>query len=414
MNTRLIAILTVFALVLASRLLSAEDLLAEDHADFSPPAAESLSLGWPDGFIVGLNHQITQGRDLTQSRSELEIEYERALGQAGYGRLHHRFRYFWPSDGEAKRAGQSFGVNQLHEAWYQHTFELCNAKLGRQSLFWGTVEGAYAVDIISPFDFTEPLITDFASIRLGQDMLVARCFYLPLQFEFFWAPQARLDQLSFSDTEAFDRSERRLHDEFGLKLQHSWEGGDLALMVARLYGNTPVPIVDQSNPAELHLIVERFNFVGLSLAQAIGRFLLEFDLGYKQDQVTAYSGKKEDLIEAALGFEYRTSGNHQFSAGVWQSRAQAQLVGEARQKTRVWTLAWSKAYLHEILLMSILGVADEHSDFSSMTLQTDYQWNDYLATSFALAYRNAANLGLASTHSEGSGWQLAAGLEFTF
>ncbi|MFT5603993.1 MAG: hypothetical protein ACI9G5_000946 [Paracoccaceae bacterium] len=42
----------------------------------------------------------------------------------------------------------------------QNSKNSCTTTVGRKTLIWGTVEGTFVTDIVTPFDYTEQLLTD--------------------------------------------------------------------------------------------------------------------------------------------------------------------------------------------------------------------------------------------------------------
>lgn len=379
------------------------DLLADDDFSFDTSEVIEEEHSWLDDTRFTLEQALSQGRNLEQLRSTFRFEYEASPWEGAFVKLDNKLTYFWHKDRQARQQQTDYGHNKLQEAWLQLSEQACFAKLGRQTLFWGSVEGTFAVDVVSPFDYTEPLLTDFTSIRLAQDMLTFDCFSDQQQWQVFFQPRARLDSFQHRQDGALKQLEDDLNEEFGLRFIQSWEGLDLHLMYARLYGNTPIPSL-------VSVEVPRFDFIGVTLVKAIRRLLIEVDIGFKQNQLEAFSGEEKDQLEAALGFEYTTANNHQFNGGVWLFDTQAQSPQEQFKSTQTWTAGWNKTYLNDDLTLSLLGSYIETPQTSSVTLQSQYKWDDFWTLTTALGYADTQQ---TITGFE-SGWQVHLNIKWQY
>jgi len=368
----------------------AEDLLAEDDFSFEPLAQETTTRHWRDALRFTLQHSLSQGDRLQLARSEARMAFEQAPWQNAYVKLDQRAYYFAHKDRQARQQGTDYGHYQLKELWLQQTQDACFVKLGRQNIIWGSVEGTFSVDLISPFDFTEPLFTEFSSIRRSQDLLLSTCFWGAHQIQAFVIPRARLDQVQHRQTGEWKTLESSLNEEWGLRYLHQREGFDVHLMAARLHANTPVLVLEPISapiPALApNLKAPRFNLFGVTAVKAIDRLLLEIDLAYKTDQLEAFSGRSEDQWELSTGFEYTTASNHAFNAGVWWYQAQAQSLNTRFKRARAWTAGWNNSYWNDDLTLRFLGTYLSKPRQHTGTFQAEYQWDDYYTYAAALAY----------------------------
>lgn len=374
--------------VTAEDLLGSDDLLAGDELEVELQQ-QSVGASWYDDLRITLQQSFAQAKQIDLSRSEVRVEYETAPWDGAFIRLDNKYRYFLHHDQQAGIAQESFGHNKLQEAWLQISHAQCVVKVGRQGLFWGVVEGTFAVDVVTPFDYSEPLLTDYSNVRRSQDLLVTDCYIDNTQLQVFVNREARLSTLQARNNSDIDALEKRLHEEWGARITHSWEGLDLALMTAHLYSNTPLPVIDLSQLSGVRLDVERYDLYAASAAWALGRLLLELDLGYKKALLEAFSGAKKDKLEAALGFEYTTSTNHNLNAGIWTFDSTPVLPNEDIETVYSWTIGWSKTYLNDDLTMSFLGQWATEPEQLSATLLAQYQWDDYWNFASALSYLDA-------------------------
>ena len=359
--------------------MAADNLLLEDEYHFEEQELQQASKSWVDGFKFTLQHSHTQTGEGTQlQRSSTQLEYEYAIADGWYTHLKGKIRHFWSNDRQAEQRNKSYTHFQAQQAWVQYSQAACAYKLGKQQLIWGEVEGTFAVDIVTPFDYTEQLLTDFSSIRLSQTMLQSECFFEHVQTELFYLPKARTDRFTHErDDVSFSTG-----SEWGGRIKYNWAGGDISLMYARLYNNTPVPILSndlQNNTPQLE--TDDFDFFGISSSIARGRLLMKFDLGYKRKQLVNLSTIRTDRLDFATGIEYTTSSNHNINAGLWLIR---ELDNTAFDESTNFTIGWSKAYLNDDLSMSLLAFASDEPEQASLTIQGQYKWNDYWTLSSAL------------------------------
>lgn len=391
-----------WALMAFSGPIHADDLLAEDDFSFDTSATEVESRSWLDDSRFTLQQTVGQAKKLKWLRTEARFEYETAPWEGAYIKLDNKVTYYAHKDEQARVHEEDYLHNKLQQAWLQSTTQDCFIKVGRQNLFWGNVEGTFASDVIMPLDYTEPLLTDFTSIRLSQDMLDAECFLGQQQWQFFWLPRATLDVFEHHPDTQWKALEDSLNEEWGGRFVHSWEGTDFHLMYARLYGNSPVSVIESFFPPSTTLQVSRYDFYGASVVSALGRWLVELDLGYKTDQIEAFSGDLEAVWDIAGGFEYTSSNNHAFNAGIWSFKSQPSSLGERLKRTQAWTLGWHKSYLNDELSLSFLGNYFKQDDQYQLTLQSLYQWDDFWHLGCAASY---AEFGAGSPLGE-SGWSM--------
>ncbi len=366
-------------------LLADDDLLASDDFEFQELSQEAPESHWYDGLKTSLsvNYTLTPD-DIYLQRGEARLEYDFAPQEGWFFRADGLYRYFFTEDAlvEGRDDRQSYGVYKWQDLWLQYSAGACAHKAGRQKLIWGEVEGTFAVDVISPFDYTEQLLTDYANLRLAQDMLFSECYFDGLQTQVFFVPEAKTDVLQHHPSQ-FSGVNVNLDtgSEYGGRLKLLWEGGDISLMLARLYQNQPAVILENF---QLRTAVSRYEFVGLSSSIAVSRLLLKMDIGYKTDQLLQVSGDRSDRLDAAIGFEYTTTDNHSLNGGVWTTRY---LDGDSKpDPTNILTLGWSKTYFNDDLAMSLLGNWVDEPRLFSTTLLAEYQLNDFWNVSCALGY----------------------------
>lgn len=389
-----IAYYTISLLLLTQGLNSNADdnLLLEDDYSFENETTQQQQNNWHDGFKYTLEHNHTQTEEgALLQRSSARLEYEYALAEGWYTHLDGKLSHFWSNDRQAQQRNKAYTNFKAQQAWLQYSKGICSHKLGKQQLIWGEVEGTFAVDIVTPFDYTEQLLTDFSNIRLSQNMLQSECYFDRIQTQLFYLPKARTDRFSHEPSGvAFSTGA-----EWGGRIKYNWAGGDISLMYARLYNNTPIAIL-RNNPSQLNVLqpstpqleVDNFNFIGLSSSIARGRLLMKFDAAYKQQQLVSLSTDTTDRLDFATGFEYTTSNNHNINAGIWLVR---ELDNTSFDETTTFTMGWSKTYLNDDLSMSLLAYTSDEPKLSSLTIQAQYKWNDFWTIGSAIGIADTNN-----------------------
>lgn len=419
-----LTVLTFSRLLLAEDLLAEDDLLLDEDVIFQRAEADVSTESAPDfktmvesilaDTRLSVQQSFVQGRRLEGSRTEARLFFERALWRNSYVNLDARYSLFAPKDALARSYGDDFSDANLKTLWLQQTHQECALKLGRQSQFWGAVEGAFAVDVLMPFDFTEPLLTDFADIRRSQDMAVLDCFYQSVYLQAVYTPKARLDQFHPKPQRALRTLEDSLEDEWGGQIKFRLPRLDISLFAAHLYQNTPQPVVDLSQPSGMSLISPRYDFFGASVVWANGRWLWEMDLGYKTDQRFS-SDFERNFRDLAFGFEYVTTSNHHWSAGLTLTQA-ANSSADALTDYHGATLSWSNTYLNDDLTLSCLGNWMEQVKQSGGTAQAQFKFNDDWEVATALGYRDmgAADMTLFGLPERENGWHSTVKLKVIF
>lgn len=364
-----------------------DDLLSSGELTFDSGDIEDQSPGLLDGFKTTLDHRHERvPADISREQSSVRIEYENAPAEGWFIRLDTRYRYFWRNDDLAEQRGERYGRNKWQRAWIQYSRGSCAYKVGRQRLIWGEVEGTFVNDVITPFDYTEQLLTDYGNVRLAQDMLVADCFMDNSQLQLFVTPEAKTTifqherlllevvpgQLSIDMTVDAD-------EEWGMRYKWLGEGFDISLMYAKLYGNDPQVIL---NRGFVGAEIAHFDMYGAGASMAMGRLLLKAEIAYKDSQPVAFSTMLANRLDVAVGFEYTTRDNHFFNAGVWATHFDNRYSDP--QDIQVLTVGWQKTYFNDDLAMSLLGNWASSPRFGSVTVLGEYQWTDYWNVSLAL------------------------------
>ncbi len=338
---------------------------------------------WWHTMKTTLQHGITkaQGNEGVE-RSKIQLDYEDTLHSDLYFKMQTNYRYFSRRDVQAIDKGKSYGRSKVQQFWLQYSQDQCAYTLGRQTLAWGEVDGTFAVDVLTPFDFTEQLFTDYNDLRVAQDMLLVDCYLTQKQVQFFYIPMPKTNVTSHSNSNI--SVNRSGWEELGMRLKLTFPGGDLSIMLAQLYWNMP-GFIPSVNNDDFQFESQKFNFAGLSASFARGRLLYKGDLAYKSNQVDVISSEKSSTAELALGIEYTTLNNQKLNSGFWQVES---LGSVDNDRPGVFTLGWSQQYFHDELAMSLLGNIYQQPEYQNITLLGVYKITDVYTFSCAVSMTN--------------------------
>ena len=338
---------------------------------------------WWQALKTTLQQDVTraQGSDGVE-RSKIQLDYQGSLYSDFYLKMQSNYRYFSRRDVQAIDKGEAYGRSKVQQFWLQYSQDQCAYTFGRQTLVWGEVDGTFAVDVLTPFDFTEQLFTDYNDLRVAQDMLLVDCYLTQKQVQFFYIPKPKTNVISHSVTNISVSESGR--EEFGVRLKLAYPGLDLSFMLAQLYWNMPgyIPSVNRD---DFQFESQKFDFAGLSASFAKGRLLYKGDLAYKSNQIEVSSAEKNSTVELALGVEYTTLDNQKLNSGFWQVES---LGSEGNDRPGIFTLGWSRQYFHDDLSMSLLGNISQQPEYQNVTLLGAYKLSDVYTFSCALSTAN--------------------------
>jgi len=356
----------------------AEDLLLEtDELEFDIPPGK-IERGWWQGMSASLQHDVTQASSKENiNRSKLQLEYESSFSDGFYLLAKGSYRYFNQQDFLAKTHGEAYGKSRLRQFWLQYSTQHCAYTLGRQILVWGEVDGSFVVDVLTPFDLTEQLFTDYGDLREGEDMLMMDCFYGQHQSQLFYTPSANVHTFSHEQPHV------ETGQEWGGRFKYSLINLDVSLMLAHLYWNTPI-----LNSIEFELQTQPYRLAALGVSKAVGRLLLKLDVAYKTNQIALINLQRSDTRSMAMGVEYTTRGNQNFNLGFWQQEAVGKV--SALDVPLQLTLGWSRNLLHDDLSLSLLANVSQQPQYENITWLATYKLNDICTFSSALSLANVS------------------------
>jgi len=377
---------------------------------------------WLEGFTIKISQQFSgqinnHGVDIAPGfsfprRNELEtnrlganIRYQNAFAPGWLLQASAQVRIYLNDDYQYRAEGGSVDIESRgNELFVQRSFDQHSIKLGRQTVVWGETTGNSVLDIINPTEFRDFSIIDIEDARLNQWMLVWDYFGENSNFSsfvnlfpeynppvvrgspFFFEPEFNITDYDRGSSLAF---------EAGTQWRKSFEGSDIAFMVAYLYENQlryedPVNRIGDS-------IAENNDFflLGFSANRAIGKLLLNFDLAFSHDVLAdsfSFPGTsslanpvnlKKDQIGTSLGFEYAISNEQSVSLGIQAQKMLDEDEGLLPGQTLIndgvfgsWLVRYSNTLMNSDLVISSTLQGDLNANSLLALLGADYTIND--------------------------------------
>ncbi len=344
----------------SENLLSQTDEL---ELEFELPSNSHPGYFW-QGLKTTLQQDVTHANGVeNNSRSKFQLSYENSVVEGLYFKAQGSYRYFYESDALAIAKGKSYGHSKVQLFWLQYSTGPCAYTFGRQSVAWGEVDGSFVVDVLTPFDLTEQLFTDYSDLRQSDNMLVMECFLNHSQTQFFYTPKASVTTFT--------------HNQANVDSGHEWGGRfkfnladfDVSIMLAQLYWNTPA-----LSPINFEWQSQSYDFFGVALSKPIGRLLFKMDGAYKTDQAGISTADLSDTWALAFGLEYTTQDNQNYNVGLWQQNSSSNV--KALNTPLQVTLGWNQSLLHDNLSLSLLVNVSQQPNVKSMTWLGAYKLND--------------------------------------
>tara|TARA_R110001592_G_scaffold360979_2_gene670509 strand:- start:3114 stop:4382 length:1269 start_codon:yes stop_codon:yes gene_type:complete len=376
-----------------------EEWTVESLSDFESVSNDSTE-SILDFISVKLKGDLAYSDTLTLARANVRILSDATPIKNSYLKVDVQFNYFNAKDDLLLNERDDEFTIKINELWVQYSKDACNLKLGRQGLFWGSVEGTRALDVVTPLDLSEPLLTDYSLIWRSQDIFNASCFYNDYDFELFVIPNPLLDQYTVRQTSVFEGLEKTFSAEWGGRITKHTQGLDLSLHYGRFYGNTPKAIIDLNTLTPIGMYVDQFELFGAGIVYAIERLLLEFELSHQKelsfqtlDSISNYgyllNKQLKERLEFAIGAEYTTAKNHQLTSGIWFYEYESNPLLSSYVDTYVLNATWSKQFLNDDLGLSALVFWQKDPELYYVTFMANFLVSDYWSTSTAITYQHS-------------------------
>lgn len=385
-----------------------EEELNADSSELAQDSAPATNLQqiWNKYAKLQLEHNLATNEqaNILLQRSTANLQLEASVMPSLFISVKGRLRYYNPADEALVKPQKQLWQTQLQHGWLQFSQGAFSAKLGKQKLVWGRVDGAPALDVITPFDATEQLLTDLDSLRLSQTMGVFNLYGKNQNLSLFYTPQASFNRLSLTDLKThFKRAaphakwninEYDAGQEFGARYQISLTQWDLAVMGAHLIHNNPVAEIKNKS---LELNAQEYDLLGISSSYALSAWLINTDVSIKTKQVFLSDKPNQPLdnsLEFAFGVEYVSNSQHSLKAGLYTRKA---LKHELTEKPAL-NASWSKNYWNDHLALSALLMYQMKNETLQTTALTSYKLNDIWKTAFAYSLQSKTQMRTNISH----------------
>lgn len=385
-----------------------EEELNTDSSGLSQNSSSSTNFQqiWSKYAKLQLEHSLATDKqaDILLQRSTANLQLEASVLPSLFISIKGRLRYYHPSDEALVKPQKQLWQTQLQHGWLQFSQGAFSTKIGKQKLVWGRVDGAPALDVITPFDATEQLLTDLDNLRLSQTMGVFNLYGKNQNLSLFYTPQASFNRFSLTSLKThFKRAaphakwninEYDAGQEFGARYQISLTQWDLAVMGAHLIHNNPVAKITAKG---LQFSATPYNLVGLSSSYAVGRWLINTDASFKTKQVffpEKPNQPLDDSLEFAFGVEYVSNSQHSLKAGLYTRKA---LKHDITEKPAL-NASWSKNYWNDDLALSTLAIYQMNTKTLQATAMSSYKLDDTWRTALAYSLTSEDKAQTKTTH----------------
>lgn len=358
----------------------------------SPPAAGGFQRNQPE-FSQVKTTLFWQGRGALGERTSWQLS---ARGENEW--------YFWEADDPRWKSHNS--ELRLRDAFVDMTFDKLWLRAGQQILAWGQSEGLVITDVLSPQDLREPGQAELQDIReqvpaLLGSLAVGSATKLSVAITYtadsnrYAEAQEPFDFFARYRLEGLQIQQRKPQSdwEYAIKLDRTFNGGDLMLMAGRVNDNS-LSLAGLDLPAGvLYLNQQRQTVLGARLERVRGNWLVTTELAHWQDVPQPTAGftpwPLHDQSRAMAGIEY--SGWDDLSLGLEINRVHtesqsAQRAGDATETGYVARVRYTALNQRVIQQLRLFKLASEDAYISRWDISLD--WSDQWAFTCALiAYR---------------------------
>ena len=411
--------------------LAEEGALAEDELIFADDLftdafdiIEDVDSGsWRDGLTIRLSQQISgqvnhhlvepipgyllsKHGDLENNRFGINLRYQNAFALGWLLQGSWQARAYWSGDYVFTANNDNIDTEyRVNELFVQRSLDQQSVKLGRQTVVWGETVGNSALDVINHTEYRDFGTIDIEDARLNQWMLVWDVFkdtgnwssFINLYPEFNPQPVVGSPFYVSLPYEINDyiRSDKTLF-EAGTQWSKSFEGSDIALMVAYLYENQLRYPQTNQQLIKSAALANDFMLLGLSANRAVGKLLLTADIalshGVLLDESTLSGGGgfglanniKKDQVALSLGFEYGISNLQSLSVSIQAKKMLDERHGLADEYQLTnegiygsWLVRYSNQVMNNNLGLSATMQGDLEGDTGLLFLGADYSVNDH-------------------------------------
>jgi len=287
---------------------------------------------------VALPGGISMDRNAATENNRLSLltRYQNAFAPGWLLQGSAQAKLYWPGDYEYRANDNKIDTEfRLNELFLQRSEGSQSLKLGAQTVVWGENVGNSVLDVINTSEFRDLSIIDIEDARLNQWLLVWDSFGTDTHLSSFVNLYPEFNPPPVRGSPFFFEPEYNLTDlhrdkplfEIGSKMRWSFAGSDVSLMAAYLYENQLRYNPPPSGAGAAVAQENDFVLLGASANRAIGRLLLNLDIGFSHDVLAdvlftppggaaQVSVRPVNQLAASAGFEYAISNEQSLIVGV--------------------------------------------------------------------------------------------------
>lgn len=319
------------------------DMLTDDSGLYADEQNKEAEVGteksfWKDyifmpsrlGIGYEFTYNFTSPTEVIKNRFAVRLEYSKFLFNNLFVQLDTKSFTFLKGDSrsrdiayytndELRETELAFG-SITRNAFLQFSYKQSSIKVGIQTLAWGESDFAAVTDEINPFDFRDPLNLNIDELRLGQFMVAFNLYTSIGNWNAFFVPDARFNELPKEGTRFYENPFEGLNVtvqeekqggndfEYGLRWKKTFGKSDVSIIITNLIDNNLAQ--RQADPTAILSSKVRFTTIGSSFNYAVGNLLIKGEAAIKFPKT--YNTADLQLIErnafdATVGFEYAPS-----------------------------------------------------------------------------------------------------------
>lgn len=188
-------------------------------------------------------------------------------------------------------------VAAVREFYFDIGSKNWDARIGKQYIIWGVLEGVRVVDEMNPMDFRELILPDLLDYRISLWSTKVDYYTSYGDFEFVWIPELRFNKPAPPGSEwellqevpgtRRPESWRWENSEVGLRL--SKDIADTEMTFSYFYTWDDFPVVFRTvqiggNAPEFYPTYTRLSIYGLTAVRQMGSYILKGELAYVKDK----------------------------------------------------------------------------------------------------------------------------------
>lgn len=352
-----------------------------------------------------LTYKFTEPDELIKNRFALRAEYSKFLFNNLFVQLDAKIFAFLDGDSRSrpvtlylndKGNETEFALGSItRNAFVQYSFGKVSFSAGIQTLAWGESDFAAVTDEINPFDLRDPLNLNIDEIRLGQFMTTFNVYTSFGNWNFFWVPDPRFNELPKEGTEfyvdPYGGQDVTLQDadngnlfEYGMRWKKTFGKSDVSIIATSLMDNTTFSRQIDTDTYEISK--KRFYTVGTGGNYAIGNLLLKGEAALKLNRTytdTSLQLLQRNAFDATVGFEYSLNSTATLGLELINSHIvdwNDQILGFPKNDFTAFFIA-TKELMKGDLALNYISMFNAPNTTYFNLLSGSYNWTDNIVVS---------------------------------